>query len=104
MSLQRYVIANRRSGRFEANAKMLSRGEVAMTLEAMGPEFAVRSDTNPADPLARRVAIVEADPVEMAPRIAAAPADVIIEPEILHWPEVVPPLEFLPVRRDAASN
>jgi subtilisin family serine protease len=102
MPLQRYVIANRRSGAFEANAKMLSRNEVARTLEALSPGIAILHDTNPPDPMARRIVVVKADPAEMALRIANAPADVIIEPEILHWPDVIPPPEFLPARQLAA--
>lgn len=101
MSLQRYVISNRRAGKFEAQAKVLSRAMVAETLSG----FALQTVTeiNPVDPFARRIAIVEADPAEMASRIAAAPPDVIIEPEILHWRDLIPPPEFLPVRRGGAA-
>jgi subtilisin family serine protease len=101
MALQRYVVANRRSGKFNRNSKLLSRALVATTLEAMIPRDIV-SDTNPVDPFARRIAIIEADPAEMAARAADASPDLIIEPEILHWPDLVPPREFLPVRREAA--
>jgi|SRR5665213_1462751 len=94
MPLQRYVIANRRAGKFDAHDKALSRNLMAQTLATFDP--LIVSDVNPLDPLARRVTIVEADPDEMVSRIAAAPSDVIIEPEILHWRDIISPVEFLP--------
>jgi subtilisin len=100
MSLQRYVIANRRAGKFDVQAKTLSRTMMAETLSTLAPQIV--TDINPVNPFARRVTIVEAEPAEMAARIAAAPPDVIIEPEILHWRDIIPPVEFLPVRRDRA--
>jgi subtilisin family serine protease len=102
MALQRYVIANRRSGKFDVNSKMVSRSNVAMALNAFGPSEIV-SDLNPTDPLARRVAVVAAEPDEMAARKAEMPPDIIVEPEILFWPDIVPAPEFLPVRRAAAG-
>jgi subtilisin family serine protease len=100
MPMQRYVIANRRAGKFDAHAKILSRTMMARSLVGFAPQIV--SDLNPVDPLARRVTIVEAEPAEMASRIATAPRDVIIEPEILHWRDIVPPVEFRSVRRGGA--
>lgn len=93
----RYVIANRRAGKFGVAQQESSRAEVASVLGAFPNQIV--SDNDPSDPLARRVTIVEADPVEMAGRMANLPSDVIIEPEILHWPDRLPPRDFLPIRR-----
>lgn len=98
--MARYVIANRRAGRFGPRAQTVSRREVAVTLSSFAPRQ-ILHDFAPEDPLARRVAVIDADPSEMAAKMAALPPDVIIEPEILHWPDVVPPPQFRPRRREA---
>src|SRR5258708_18047448 len=82
--LARYVVANRRAGRFGPDAQALSRAELATMLSSFAPRQ-ILQDTVPPDPLARRVAIIEADPSEMIVKMASLPPDVIIEPEILHF-------------------
>lgn len=98
MGKQRYVVASRRAGRFEAAAKLAARANVGLALQDLGSPQILR-DTNPSDQLARRVTIIEADPAEIAAKIATMPANVIVEPEILHWRDIVLPRDLLPVRR-----
>lgn len=100
--MARFVIANRRAGRFTAEAKVSSRVGVAAAL-ANVPFDKILNDTDPPDPLARRVVVVEADPVELVARAAVVSPDVIIEPEILHWPDAVPPRDLRPLRRADAG-
>ncbi|MET3438066.1 S8 family serine peptidase [Sphingomonas sp. 1185] len=88
--MARFVIANRRAGRFTADAKAASRFSVAVALDGISSARIVE-DNEPDDPLARRVVVVEADPVEVERERAAAGPDTIIEPEILHHPLTVLP-------------
>lgn len=89
--MARFVIANRRAGRFSADAKTASRFSVGVALEGIS-SARILEDNEPEDPLARRVVVVEADPVEVERERAAAGPDTIIEPEILHHPlNVLPP-------------
>ncbi|MEH3160332.1 MAG: S8 family serine peptidase [Sphingomonas taxi] len=88
--MARFVIANRRAGRFTADAKAASRFSVAVALDGISSARIVE-DNEPGDPLARRVVVVEADPVEVEHQRTAAGPDTIIEPEILHRPLTVLP-------------
>jgi subtilisin len=102
MKMARYVIANRRAGKFSAAAKATSRAEVATVLASM-PFASIVHDKDPADPLARRVTVVEADPGAMAAYTMALPPDVIVEPEIFHYREWPPPRDVVPFRRQGAA-
>lgn len=88
--MTRFVIANRRRGLFRPEDKIRSRMSVAMALDGLA-SAQVLEDLQPEDPTARRVTIVEADPLEIENKLAELPADVIVEPEILHLPTIVPP-------------
>ncbi|KLK91743.1 hypothetical protein AA309_18485 [Microvirga vignae] len=101
--MARYVIANRRAGKFSAAAKATSRAEIATALATMS--FAtIIHDKDPGDPLARRVTVVEADPGAMATYKAGLPHDVIVEPEIMHYREWPPPRDVMPFRRQGAAS
>ncbi len=100
--MTRYVIANRRAGKFSDAAKTASRAEVATALANM-PFASIIHDKDPDDPLARRVTVVEADPGAMAKRMAGLPPDVIVEPEIFHYREWLPPRDVMPFRRQGIS-
>lgn len=99
--MARYVIANRRAGKFSDAAKVASRAEVATALATM-PFASIIHDKNPDDPLARRVTVVEADPGAMAMRNAGLLPDVIVEPEIFHYLEWLPPRDVMPFRRQGS--
>lgn len=93
--MARFIMANRRAGKFHDRDKAEARASVAATLRTL-PGIDIVADNDPGDPTARRVVVFEADPAEMGARQAALPPDTIIEPEILHWPAANPPPSFLP--------
>ena len=84
--MARYVMANRRSGKFLEVEKRASRATVAAGLNQLSGSLNVIADRNPADELARRVVVFEADPEEIAAKAATLPTDCIVEAEILHFP------------------
>lgn len=88
--MARFVIANRRAGRFTADAKAASRFSVAVALDGIASATIVE-DNEPADPLARRVVVIDADPAEVEHQRTIGNPDTIIEPEILHRPLTVLP-------------
>ena len=84
--MARYVMANRRSGKFLDVEKRASRATVAAGLDQLSANLNVIADRNPVDELARRVVVFEADPEDIAAKAAALPTDCIVEAEILHFP------------------
>lgn len=90
--MARYVIANRRAGKFREGEKLASREAVETTLMSMSASLDIIQDFNPPDPLARRVLVVEADAKEVQQR--KLNPDVLMEPEILHFPEIIGPRDF----------
>src|ERR1700732_4454906 len=91
--MARYVIANRRAGKFREGEKLASREAVETMVASMASSLDIVNDFNPPDPLARRVLVVDADAKEMQQR--KLNPDVLMEPEILHFPETIGPVDFL---------
>ena len=86
--MARYVMANRRAGKFLDEEKRASRAAIAASFEGLfAASVDVIADRNPADDLARRVVIFDADPEEVPAKAGTLPADVLVEPEILHFPQ-----------------
>jgi subtilisin family serine protease len=92
-------MASRRAGRFRTSDKEAARESFDLAIEAMATEVDVVADNQPADPLARRVAVVDTGPGELAALRAALSPDVIVEPEILHFTETCRPTEFVDASR-----
>jgi subtilisin family serine protease len=87
--MARYVMANRRAGKFQAAEKIASRAALESAFNAVfAGNVDVVNDLNPTDALARRVMVLECDPEEVNAKAAQLPADVLFEPEILHYPTV----------------
>ncbi|HEX2443902.1 MAG TPA: S8 family serine peptidase [Vicinamibacterales bacterium] len=87
--MARYVMANRRAGKFNEAEKKASRAALdAGFNELFATSVSVVADRNPQDELARRVVVFDGDPEEVAAKAATLPADVMLEPEILHFPLV----------------
>jgi hypothetical protein len=85
--MARYVMANRRAGKFLDHEKAASREALAVGFNQLfAANVRVIADRDPTDALARRVVVFEADPEEVAAKAMALPTDVIVEPEILHFP------------------
>ncbi len=101
--MARYVMANRRAGKFTDTAKRMSRSAMASTMAAFSTGAIVVSDTEPEDPTARRSAVFEADPEEVAAITSTMSDDVMVEPEILHFNESVVPMDFLQGSRDTLA-
>ena len=97
----RYVMANRRAGKFRDDEKAASRAALGGVLGGVTANADIVCDRAPDDATARRVVIFEADSAEMAARTHEMPPDVFLEPEILHW---VSPMDFLGVGHFIPSN
>ena len=93
--MARYIMSNRRAGRFRESDKRASRGALSATLQALPGEVRIVRDNAPDDALARHTVMFEAAPDEVAALRAEAPDSVIIEPEILHHHLTCPPSDFL---------
>jgi hypothetical protein len=96
----RFVMANRRAGKF-GDARLVSRQSLEATLLSIDPGIDVLADNQPKDPYARRVVVFEADPAEVQAKLIDP--NVLIEPEILHWPDVVPPADLIAAQRMSAD-
>jgi subtilisin family serine protease len=98
--MARFVVANRRAGKFTEQAKVAARAAADNAVEALARHGTVLEDRNPPDATARRMAIIEADPAEARRLRQELPREVILEPEIIHHTTSVPPADFL--NRDPA--
>jgi subtilisin family serine protease len=76
--MAQYVLMNRRSGMFTNEAKMASRATVQTTLGLLTGARIV-ADHRPADPVARQVVLLDADPEQVAELRTRLPADSILE-------------------------
>lgn len=84
--MARFVMTNRRAGKFLDAQKRASREAVENRFHALfSASVDVVSAPPPSDDLARRIYVLEADPREVAVKSREVTADVIIEPAILHW-------------------
>jgi hypothetical protein len=93
--MARFVMANRRAGKFTSTEKLASRGAMAMPLSAFSADLEVVRSIEPDDPEARQVVVFDAEP-EVAARMASTSGqDVIVEPEILHATCNYEPMDFL---------
>jgi hypothetical protein len=75
--MPQYVLMNRRSGMYTDNAKIASRASVSATLGLLTSARVV-ADHQSADPLARRVVLLDADEGQVASLRASLPADSIL--------------------------
>ncbi len=92
--MARYVLASRRAGKFQESEKVAARAAAEAALEALAPVADVRGRGAQTGETARLVAVLDADPGDVARRRAAAGPDVIIEEEILHFHAAVAPQQF----------
>lgn len=91
--MARYVMANRRSGKFRESEKRASRASLDTSFRSLfDANVDLVGDTQPADDKQRRVVIFDADPTEIAAKQANLPEDVMLEPEILHYTAARSPL------------
>lgn len=93
--MTRYVISNRRAGRFRRAEKEASRGSLAATLARLPSAATLVCDNAPVDDTSRHTVILDVSPVDIARVRAMASDDVIVEPEILHHRVTSVPADFL---------
>ena len=96
----RYVMANRRAGKFGRDARRSSRAAVASALGMLTTKN-VLADQNADNPELRRIVVFEAEPGEVEAKVAQFSPDAIVEPEIKYYPVPVLfshtfPSDFLP--------
>ena len=96
-AVARFVIANRRAGKFHETEKRAARAMMERSVASIASSVNVLADDAPSDELARRVMVVEAEPVDVAAMLGHP--DVLVEPEILHYREVVKPTDFAEASR-----
>lgn len=80
--MPRYVLINRRAGKFTAEEKHASRAAVAHTLARLEGNVKVIADKNPKDDLARRVVVMDADASQVAELQKSLDPNAILEPLI----------------------
>jgi subtilisin family serine protease len=90
-----YVLVNRRSGMFTESEKVSSRAMVSQAL-GMLPNARIVADIDPIDPLARRVSLVDVNPMEVEAVRANLPPDAILEPAIRRQLHRRVPIELRP--------
>lgn len=83
-------MSNRRAGKFDESAKTSARAAVGLVLGQMAAGIEVQQDTQPEDPTLSRIVVFDASPEEVSATSRNMSPDVIIEPEIHHWPSFVP--------------
>src|SRR5437879_8314573 len=79
--MARYVLVNRRAGKFTPGAKIASRAAIATTLGLL-ENSRILADRQPPDDLARGVVLLEADPAQISRLKTSLPPDAILEPAI----------------------
>jgi subtilisin family serine protease len=80
----RYVMANRRAGKFGREEKVLARASLMATLHSL-QTAKVLADLDPEDQEARRVIVFEAEPGELEDKRRSFSPDAMVEPEILYY-------------------
>lgn len=99
--MARYIIANRRAGKFTDSEKIASRESIASVLGSSFMSGAnILEETHPSRETDRQAVLFEAEPAEIAAQMGSLPHDVIVEPEIVHYTDSYRPLDFLDVPRE----
>jgi subtilisin len=94
--MPRFIIANRRAGKFTPEAKMASQKAVHDSFARLfAASTSLVMDSQPTDPMARRVVVFDAEADEAAAKMKDLPSDVLMEPAIPHYTELRRPADFL---------
>ncbi len=100
--MTRFVIANKRSGKFNQDERRVARERLDLAFDRqLSHNVSVIGDTKPDDSAARRIVVFDANPNDIVAILESPPPDVIIEPEILHYP--TPSLPFVEDARPLQS-
>lgn len=110
--MAKYVMSNRRAGKFTDDAKIASRASLNLSLERIGGSVDLLGDRARSE-TSRRTVFFQADPSEIEAKRETFGPDVIIEPEIIHLKMVDPqsfdlmkavPLDLVPAFRQEAAD
>ncbi len=101
--MAKFVMANRRAGKFQETEKTASRDTLESAFSAFERNVRVISDLQPENRQLRRVVVFEAETAEMEARAREMPEDVLLEPEILHWKTRAVPLDLLDMQRTSPA-
>lgn len=98
--MARYVMANRRAGKFSDSEKMVSRAAISTVMSSSFMSGAnIISENKSKHETSRKIVLFEADPSEIETKISQIPEDVIVEPEIIHYFDTYRPMDFLDISR-----
>ncbi len=97
----RYVLRNRRAGKYGREAQMSSRAAVASALGVLTNSKVLADQDHDRDPVSRRIVVFEAKPGEVEAKKGQFSLDAIVEPEIKYYPVAdlfthTLPSDFLP--------
>ena len=81
--MARFIMSNRRAGKYTADAKLASRRSLDTSFEILEPRVRTLSDRAIGE-TSRRTIVLEAEPAEIETMRSQFGPDVMIEPEILH--------------------
>src|SRR5580700_7058126 len=77
--MAKYVLVNRRAGKFTEEAKLASRASIASAMSLVSSRD-ILDDRVPKDPLARRVAVLDLDDAAASKLAREISSDVVLEP------------------------
>lgn len=89
--MPRFVVANRRAGKFDDAGKVAARVAMDRAVASVASAISIVGDNEPPSELERRVLVIDADAQDIS---ALAAPDILVEPEIEHWPARLPLAEF----------
>lgn len=100
--MARFIMANRRAGLFTDKAKLNSRNALDVSYQR---QFAASSDLvndwSGKKETSRRTIVLDIEPQEVSTKLNQLPPEVLIEPEILHYPETALPLDLARMRQQS---
>ncbi len=81
--MARFIMSNRRAGKFTDDQKLASRHSLEVSLDLIRPSITTVADRSVGE-TTRRTIVLEAEPSEIEAKRGAFGPDVMIEPEIIH--------------------
>jgi subtilisin len=101
--MARFVIANRRAGKFHETEKRAARLAMDHAVATIAGAINIVGDNQPPLDTDRHVMVIEAEPADVM--LVAASPEVIVEPEIIHWPadRLRTPADFIHSARSALA-
>lgn len=102
--MARYVMANRRAGRFSVSEKLSSRASISRVMSSSFMSGAnILSRNEPKHETSRQLVLFEAEPDEIEAKIRTLPEEVIVEPEIIHQRlNIYRPMDFVGISRESS--